>query len=251
MTAMRRALSLAATGLLLATTSPAPAQSAPKGEVPPTAFALIQELRSRKPEENTEVYGLLKNRDEKGKRSEVAVKLNVVISKESWQDIYQSQPAGDIPAQTLIVKHLDDGPNQYYLAKHSPSDPNATPRLLEPGELYTTFAGSQFWIADLGLEFFHWPAHAIVKNETRQGRSCRVVESRNPGGETGGYSKVRSWIDNETGYLLRAEAYDKQGKVLKSFSVKSVKKSRLKEIEILNEQTDARTRLEFDLEVPE
>jgi len=53
--------------------------------------------------------------------------------------------------------------------------------------------------------------------------------------------------------LLRAKAYDHQQKLLKEFHFRSVKKVngrwQLKELEIINQQTDSRTRLEFDLEV--
>ena len=42
------------------------------------------------------------------------------------------------------------------------------------------FAGSDFWIADLGLEFFHWPEQKVLKKEFRRNCSCVVLESTNP-----------------------------------------------------------------------
>ena len=52
--------------------------------------------------------------------------------------------------------------------------------------------------------------------------------------------------------LIRAEVYDSENRLLKEFSVGSVKKVRgrweLKDMEIRNEQTDSLTRLEFDLD---
>ena len=107
-------------------------------------------------------------------------------------------------------------------------------------------------LADLGLEFLHWPEQRLVKNEMRRGRSCKVLESTNPQPGKGAYSRVRSWIDSESAQLIRAEAYDSENRLLKEFSVGSVKKVRgrweLKDMEIRNEQTDSLTRLEFDLD---
>ena len=35
----------------------------------------------------------------------------------------------------------------------------------------TPFAGSDFWVADLGLEFFHWPEQKVLPNTTNLKRS--------------------------------------------------------------------------------
>jgi hypothetical protein len=119
-----------------------------------------------------------------------------------------------------------------------------------------SFAGD-FGVADLGLEFFHWPKQKILKHEMRRGRACKVLESTNPDLSSTNpfppicYSRVVSWIDNESGGIVQAEAYDAKGKLLKEFAPKSFKKVNgqweLQEMEIRNVQTGTRTRLEFDL----
>ena len=115
------------------------------------------------------------------------------------------------------------------------------------------FAGSDFRVADLGLEFFHWPEQKVLPNTTnlKRGRAYTLLESTNPNSSTNGYSRVLSWIDKETGGILEAEAYDAKGKLLKEFAPKSFKKVNgqweLQEMEIRNVQTGSRTRLEFDL----
>ena len=113
------------------------------------------------------------------------------------------------------------------------------------------FANSDFWLADLGLEFLHWPAQKILHGDTARGRLCKVLESTNPNPSPNGYSRVDSWVDNETPGILHAEAYDANGKLLKVFDPKSFKKVNgqweLQDMEIRNVQTGSRTRLEFDL----
>ncbi len=85
----------------------------------------------------------------------------------------------------------------------------------------------------------------------RRGRSCKVLESTNPSPSTNGYSRVVSWIDNESGGIVHAEAYDAKGGLLKEFDPKSFKKVNgqweLQDMEIRNVRTGSRTRLEFDL----
>ena len=124
---------------------------------------------------------------------------------------------------------------------------------LSGDRIMVPFANSDFWIADLGLEFFHWPQQKVLPKTTnlKRGRDYTLLESTNPNPATNGYSRVLSWIDKETGGILEAEAYDAQNKLLKVFEPKSFKKVNgqweLQEMEIRNVQTGSRTRLEFDL----
>jgi hypothetical protein len=66
------------------------------------------------------------------------------------------------------------------------------------------------------------------------------------------YSRVVSWIDQETRGLLMAEAYDASGELLKQFEVGGFKKVagqwRVREMELRNRQTKSRTRLQFDFD---
>jgi hypothetical protein len=116
---------------------------------------------------------------------------------------------------------------------------------------YEPFAHSDFWLCDLGLEFFHWPEQKILKKENRRSRVCNVLESTNPNPSTNGYSRVVSWIDSESGGIVHAEAFDAQNKLLKIFDPKSFKKVNgqweLQEMEIRNVRTGSRSRIEFDL----
>jgi hypothetical protein len=61
-----------------------------------------------------------------------------------------------------------------------------------------------------------------------------------------------SFIDKETGGLIVAEAYDTQNKLLKSFSVVSVKKVQgeyqLNQMEMEDRRAGSRTRIDFDVE---
>ena len=112
------------------------------------------------------------------------------------------------------------------------------------------FAGSDFWLADLGLEFFHWPQQKVIKKEFRRSCGCMVLESVNPNPTPNGYSRVVSWIDEESLGIVQAEAYDSKNKLLKEFYPKDIKKVngqwQVQTLDISNDQTDSSTRMEFE-----
>lgn len=232
------------TGLL-----PLAAQPAYYNDTKGEGKALVQDLLVRVPKENTEILGLLKIRPSGAEPIEVPVKMTTHLEGDGWSDTYESQAVVGHPAETFMVRHHGQNPSEYLLQVKSATPNDLAP--IPPDRLYQPFAGSDFSFADLGLEFLHWPNQQIVKKEMRKGRSCRVVESINPKPAAGAYSRVLSWIDFETGGIIRAEGYDTQNRLLKEFSIRKVDRDegRLKEIEIRNDQTDSRTRLEFNLKV--
>lgn len=116
------------------------------------------------------------------------------------------------------------------------------------------FAGSDFWIADLGLEFLHWPGQRIVNREMRRSRACLVLESTNPNPAPGAYVRVRSWIDNEFRGIVLAEAYDANQKLQKIFTPNTPTKVagqwEVEELEMEDVQRKSRSVIKFDLTPP-
>jgi hypothetical protein len=217
---------------------------------------LAQQLCETRPAENFTNAGILKIKDRKGKISEVPIIFKVFIMEGNWKNIYLAPKINmnDTNAgfAALWVTHSGHNPNLYGTYKlNSESEFDSAFKYLVGEQIMTPFAGSDFWLADLGLEFFHWPDQKILKHEMRRGRACKVLESTNPSPSTNGYARVVSWIDNESGGIVQAEAYDFKNKLLKEFAPKSFKKMNgqweLQEMEIRNVQTGSRTRLEFDL----
>jgi hypothetical protein len=106
-------------------------------------------------------------------------------------------------------------------------------------------------LADLGLEFLHWPVQRQLKGEMRLGEPCDVLESSNP--SAGAIVRVRSDIDREFHAPLIAVGYDAQGHAVKEYSLhgSSFKKVngrwRLEKMDIRNKKTGSRTELKFDI----
>jgi len=218
--------------------------------------ALAAELRLKKPEENLEVRGVIKIRDGDGKRTKVPFRYQIVVGDKSWQSIYETRPSARPGAEKLIVVQAENQPNRYVVFRSDGTNRPAAESLTLSGDrAMVPFANSDFWLADLGLEFLHWPKQRIVeeaKIKMRKGRPCKVLESVNPHPGAAGYARVRSWIDAKTGKPILAEAYGPDDKLLKEFEVGSVTKVNgqweLKNLEMRNARTDSQTILEFKYE---
>lgn len=215
----------------------------------------------------------------KGGRREIPLRTVNTVTATNWIIVYESLPNTNAPdCERLSVIHTGAEPNEYsltYLQTNGGVEvafgTNGV-KIARQGSLDVCraflsfdaqrqpvgtltmhpFAHSDFWLADLGLEFLHWPAQKVLKKELKKGQSCAVLESCIAELATNGYSRVVSWIDIDTGGIVQAEAYDAKGKLLKEFEVKELEKingrMEVSEIQMRNVQTGSRTLLRFKFE---
>jgi hypothetical protein len=206
---------------------------------------LAQQILKLEPAGSFTNSGTMEIRNANGDWTNFPVNCETIVTPAEWVMIYAATSGPPASESKLTITHVIGQPNEYVCNSQSGQTFPSGNELMRP------FAGSDYWIADLGLDFFHWPEQKIVKKELMRGRGCKVLESTNPNPSPGGYSRVVSWIDEETLGIVHAEAYDTNGKLLKEFDPKSFKKVKghweLQDIEIRNVQTDTRTRIEFNL----
>lgn len=206
--------------------------------------ALVQHLRAQAPAEALTNTGVLRMRDGSGRRRQVPVTIATWPDDGGWKVRYEARAASNGPVETLVVAFFTNRPPSYQSLPASPTAPTS-PR---------SFAGTDFWWCDLGLEFLHWPDQRVVKQEMSNGRLCWALDSYNPG--TNGYASVRSWVDAEFNALLRAEAYDSQRRKVKEFSTGTFREVKgrdggdvwmLRDIRMRDDLKDSRTELLYDL----
>jgi hypothetical protein len=229
---------------------------------------LAQQLCDARPAENLTNTGVLQIRDGNGKHFEVPIVCRAVVTISAansnniipdWQTFYQATLTNQ--TEYLRVIHATDLTDIY---SYSTNASDAVPVLgdiplighlfgshqVSGPALMSPFAGSDFWICDLGLEFFHWPEQKVLRKEVHRSCGCTVLESTNPNPSTNGYSRVVSWIDSDSLGIVEAYAYDFDGKKLKNFYPKNLKKVngqyQVETMIMENLQTGSRTRLEFD-----
>lgn len=243
--------------ILLAGFAEPPAQPKPLDpvEAAKQGRELVAEILAQTPERELTNPGVLKLRNALGARKELPLLFQIRLTPTNWTAVYQVESgmnSNSMPtaAATLSIRHAAGQKNEYAIGAPA----GAAGRLPCPEESFamTPFAGSDFCLADLGLEFFHWPEQKVLKSELRKTRLCRVLESINPQPATNAYSRVVSWIDDESRGILHAEAYDSQNKLLKEFDTKKFKKVsgdwQLEQMEIYNVQTRSRTQIEFNFD---
>lgn len=205
---------------------------------------LVQKLLAQHPDSDYTNTGTLHIRDGNGKRTDVLLRCEIHVDGPKWTTIYDASTG---LGERLTIIHTGTQPGEYHFHAQ-----NGKEVVLPDDRLYQPLAGSDFWAIDLGAEFLHWPQQKVLKKEIKRSRGCTVLESTNPVPAAGGYSRVVSWIDTETGGFVQAFAYDTNNQVLKEFYPKDAKKVdghwQIGMMEMDNDQTGGRTRLEFNLD---
>jgi hypothetical protein len=260
---MQRSFIVLAIALLLAPATGLPQPKSELGPTPPIApeegrrmgQELVANLLAQSPEQKSTTTGTLVIRDGKGGQQRVPVRFEILPGDPEWRNTYESAPQGQSPGVKLTIVHSPNQPNQYLLGPLPAEGSSPAPRKLTAPELMTPFAASDFWLADLGLEFLHWPGQQVLKKQMRRGLSCHVLQSTFPNPVPHGYARVLSWIAinrPDDVVIVHAEAYDRNGTLLKEFAPKKVEKIngawQLSEMEIRNRQTGSRTKIEFNLD---
>jgi len=217
--------------------------------------ALAAELLAQQPERDSTNSGVLEIHESTGQRRLVPMRFKVVTGQTNWLSIYEAMTNASTESAgvRLTVVHTQGQPNEYWLSAIVPAEAIFQGRHSVSGNrTMIPFAGSDFWIEDLGLEFLHWPEQRLLKKEMRRGQSCEVLESINPNTAAGAYSRVVSWLEIESPHgIVHVDAYDSRNQLLKEFDPKKLEKHdgqwQPEKLEIRNRQTGSRTYIEYDL----
>jgi len=218
------------------TLAAAPIVSAPIVPANPEAAGqeLAARLRALRPGENFTNSATLRMYERRKLVSEQPLLIQVRANPEDWSTTYLLNPAEETNQIKLRVVHDVDGRTQYHLRlNHGGSALQSSPA---GAGLMVAFANSDFWLADLGMEFLQWPTQ---------------LESLAPAGETNGYVRVVAWFDIDTGGPVLVEAYDSAGKLVKEFKPNDFKKVdgqwQVEEVEISSPRSRTRSTIRFDL----
>src|SRR6185295_4912788 len=142
---------IAALGLLVTSSAMAATTNDPAAaELEGHEFAL--QLLSQRPENNFTNTGTLRIFGGKGKPVEIPVALHTFVTPTNWQTLYFTGSTNKDHAASFTVTHTGNQPNEYRVAIFSrPCDQTNDFELLAGEKSFVPFAGSDFWLADLGL----------------------------------------------------------------------------------------------------
>lgn len=204
-------------------------------------------IRSLQAAEKMTVRGLMKIKRPGQELELVPFAFKTLPDESSWKAIYEIGGVGSAKPQVYAITHAEGKTNRYEILEAG--TPGGA-REVGPSEPLGT---GDFQLGDLGLEFVFWPRQVLLKKDMKSNRACRVLESR-PATDLAdqGYSRVVSWVDNETHGILQANAYDASQKVVKEFRLVSFRKVndrwQLEEMEMSHLRAKTRTKLTFDLD---
>ena len=207
----------------------------------PEGSQLASTIRELVPEKNVEIRATMEVTVRERKR----LNTDVVI---------QVEKLGQAEWQTTYTAKRDEEISEYWRVHHEIGQPNRYEKksgLPKRAEIYSSLAGSSFFIADLGMDFLHWPSQVVLKTQRRKSRLCYVLESRNLKPPKGEYHRVVSWVDKKSGGILLADIYSGEAKPVKRFAVKGLTKKngqwQVDEMEMRDTKTGTRSRLHFHL----
>ena len=142
-----------------------------------------------------------------GSEDPVMVEILVKNTATETRTVYRAAQT-----QALVVQPVNGDPHFYLRGAGELVGAQRTEKLL----------GSEFSYYDLGLPFLRWPNPKLLDADDRvRARDCYAIEVSAEGEP---YARVKIWIDKEYYALLRAEAFDKVGNLVRRFAVTSFKK---------------------------
>ncbi len=211
-------------------------------------------LLGQRPTENAAVAGSIEVRPRSGEARTIPFQSRVVVDGDGeWRAIYETESAGAAPAMRLTIRHTRNVAADFFVQERVREGGYGELRKLSWKEVFQPFAGSDFRIIDLAYphsDHLTWPTQRLLDKDIRRGQSCYELESVNPNPGQGGFARVISWIDIDTGGPLEITGYDSNDGKLLQFSPKRFRKIdgefKVTELHISNRETRSRTVLRFD-----
>ncbi len=140
-----------------------------------------------------------------------------------------------------MTVELGGGRAEFAYSTGDPLEPAPLPDLFAPVE------GTEISWMELSFSFFWWPNPRIIGTDKVANRwECQIIEIERPPEYAEGWSHIRLWVAPAYNAVVRGEAW-RDGRAVKRFEVKSVKKLRqvymIGDMEVRNLETRRRARL--------
>ena len=188
----------------------------------------------------------------------------------SRHEVLEGQLRNDADGKTFPFRLAADGPQVRYDFPGTPptlvqvryNEDNSqleesiggSTEKLTPANFDKKLLGTDLAYEDLALRFIYWSRATITGEDRIKLQSTWKLTLNAPTHRTE-YSSVNLWVDKDSGALLRAEAYDWQGKLIKRFEVISaqsiegkwyLKKMRIESLDPADAKVRSRTYLEIN-----
>jgi hypothetical protein len=214
----------------------------------PLAEELMERVRMSMPEVPLELEASIRVVDSSGRPVQTVRAAAMLTPTETGRTTRYT--LFDAFGRTTREMAVDLGPGGavFSYAQGDPLEPAPLPDLFAPVE------GTEISWMELSFSFFWWPEPRIVGTDKVANRwVCQIIEMDCPpeflDNAGGGWSRIRLWVAPAYNAVVRGEAW-RDGRAVKRFEVKSVKKLRqvymIGDMEVRNLENGRRARLKVN-----
>jgi len=207
---------LAVLGICGAESEPGSAGVAAEAVPPPTAEALLRQVRERLPAKPVRIEGAL----------EVRRKHGVPLAELDFQ-LEADWGASPVQLQGLL-RDPDGREVENLRISFEPGQPPSVTRANATDGRGVLAELTDLTWADFTLAFLWWPNPQLAGRDEVRGRACTLVDIPAPpwaAKDLGAdYARVRVWVDDEAGFLMQTESYTPDGQARRRLWVRSLKK---------------------------
>ena len=143
--------------------------------------ALAESLRGMRLVNQDEIKGNLRIRKPRGKRENVEVTFRVKVDGATQVETFETAKG------TLQIRKTPGKSTEYFFTAPDAKEG----KKMEGAELNQVFAGSDFTLGDLGLEFLQWPNQQVIGRALRLRETCNILLSKPENVLPGGYSHMK------------------------------------------------------------
>lgn len=175
-----------------------------RAEDAPDARAILQTVRTAQTAQDLTVRGKLRT---EGKSIPFRLVADGGVVRWEFTD----------PPQALQLRFLDKDTRLEEIT-------GGTTKKVGPAKFDDKVRGSDISYEDLAMKFIYWPNATVEGTGVIMVTQCWEVLCEPAAKSDSQYSKVRVWIAKETGALMKAEAFGHNGKLARTFTVRSGQK---------------------------
>jgi len=173
------------------------------GATPPSASEILDRVRLQQSQQQLDLQGQLRT---DGKIIPFHITQTGPVIRYTFEN----------PAEVLQLR-LGEKNSSLDLVLENGTRKFATSRLDD------RIGGTAVTYGDLALKFLYWPRAEVLGQEIVRTRSCWQIRLQ-PASRDAQYSNILLWVDQESGAMMRIQAYDWQGRLTKRFEVVSAQK---------------------------
>lgn len=175
----------------------------PAADAAPSAREILATARNQQSQQEIEVQGQLRG---KGKIVPFRFTQSGPVIRYTFTN----------PDEALQLRLGEDGSELREISRSGGGD-------VSGAEWGQKVRGTPITYEDLALRFLYWPDAKVVGEDYINTRRVWKLEIPAPPGQSQ-YSKVNIWVEQQGGGLMRMEAYDAAGRLVKRFEVVSAQK---------------------------